>query len=91
MIFVQLSFQTNYGLVYLVKNEEIMGRSFVMSKKVKDRRNVVEWKSIYSESICRQIKMRIRKNGFERWNLWILLGHFTVTKGESIVPCHKVE
>ena len=57
VVFVELSFQVYYGLIDLVKNEEIMSSGFIGSEKVKYGRNLMEGKGVDGESVGRQIEM----------------------------------
>ena len=50
---VQLSFQTNYGLIYSVECKEVLSSGIVVGQKVEYKRNMVKWKSVHSEGVSR--------------------------------------
>ena len=56
MIFIELSFQTYYSLVYLVQDKEITGSNFVRSKEVKYKRDSVEGEGVNDESMVDKLK-----------------------------------
>ena len=66
MVFIELSFQSYYGLVYLVQSQEVVSCCFIRSKEIENGRDFVKRKGVFSKCMGREIEVGIRKDGFER-------------------------
>ena len=53
VVFVQLSFQTNYSLVDSVKGKEVLGGGVVVGKKIEYKRNLMEGKGVNGKGMSR--------------------------------------
>ena len=65
MVFIEPSFQSYYGLVYLVQSQEIMSGCFVRSKEIEKGRDSVERKGVFGGGMGGEVEVGIRKDGFE--------------------------